>query len=1033
MRLHTLSLLLPLAFTVACRNKVDDDGIRDSPVPADSDPESDDQDGDGYVADTLGGDDCNDADAGVNPGVAEVPYDSVDNDCNAATPDDDLDGDGYLLVTDCNDEDASINPSGEETCDGVDNDCDGLVDNAPDAPIWYADADADGYGDDATSQAACEQPEGYTATGDDCNDLDAAYNPGVVEEDCSDPNDYNCDGSVGYADGDGDGYPACLDCDDSRDTVNAAGVEVCNSLDDDCDGVVDDSATDATTWYQDNDDDGYGQNDSTLTQCDQPESYSNLPGDCDDNASAVNPDATESCSDPNDYNCDGSVGYADADLDGHAACDECNDEDGAVFPGAVEVCNGVDDDCDGTVDGELADGASTWYQDLDADGFGDDTVITIACDQPTGYLPTAGDCDDHDDDIRPDADEVCDGDDNDCDGEIDEEGGTTPYYTDADGDGYGDVSTGAASCEAPAGTVTSGTDCNDADAAYNPAATETCTDTVDYNCDGSIGFTDEDGDGFAACEECDDSRADVSPVALEVCNDLDDDCNGVVDDAAIDAATWFQDADSDGYGSTASTEACDAPSGYTSGAGDCDDTARSVNPSAAEVCDGIDNDCDDDADSDAIDRDTFYADSDADGFGDAASTALSCEAPAGHTADDEDCDDTDAGVNPDAVEVCDGDDNDCDGDVDTDATDAGTFYADGDLDGYGSLVSTTACEQPSGYAGNSEDCDDEEATANPGRTEDCDEIDNDCDGEVDEGVTQSWYLDYDGDGYGDDARSATACEAPTSSYIADGGDCDESDPAIHPGAAEGCDDIDHDCDGDIDNDADGDTWSDIACGGDDCDDANASVYPEVGLGCPLGTTCLDVQDNGYDVGDGTYTIDPDGYATGLDPFDVTCDMTTDGGGWTAIPYADDLEFQQHFSDGDGWRFMGTDFTFALDDAQISAIQGLSTEGYQEYVGLCEHVIHYRYDDGATYEYAFGFRFFDDTETAYGSVSYSPYTITLSQDGCSGNGGEGGAEAEASIFVIESALVPVLNIQCRDCGDSGEMLGSPLTENPAWLR
>ena len=79
-------------------------------------------------------------------------------------------------------------------------------------------------------------------------------------------------------------------------------------------------------------------------------------------------------------------------------------------------------------------------------------------------------------------------------------------------------------------------------------------------------------------------------------------------------------------------------------------------------------------------------------------------------------------------------------------------------------------------------------------------------------------------------------------------------------------------------------------------------------------------------------------------------------------------------------------------------------------------------------------FFDTSETPYGSSSYSPYSISLAQDGCSGNGGEGGAEADATIFVIEGVEVPVLNVQCRDCGNTfPEQFGSPLTDNPAWLR
>ncbi len=911
MRLHHLALLLPFALTLGCRNKAVDTGTGDTLIGTDSDPDSDDQDGDGYVANTLGGDDCNDADAGVNPGQPEVPYDGIDNDCNSATPDDDLDGDGYPLATDCNDEDATINPAIAEICDGLDNNCDSVVDNATDAPTWYADADADGYGDSGTSQASCEQPEGYAAMADDCNDLDAAYNPGADESDCSDPNDYNCDGSVGYADADGDGYPACEECDDSRYTVNPAGIEVCNDLDDDCDGSVDDYATDATTWYQDDDGDTYGQDASTASECDQPTGYAVIAGDCDDTDVAYNPAATESCSDPNDYNCDGSVGYADADADGYAACDECDDEDGAVFPGAVEVCNGIDDDCDGAVDGEAAEGASVWYQDLDADGFGDDTVSTVSCDQPTGYLSTAGDCDDHDDDIHPDAAETCDDADNDCNGEIDEAGGTTLYYTDADSDGYGDGATGAPACDQPAGAVTFGTDCNDADAAYNPGATETCTDTVDYNCDGSIGLTDDDGDGFAACEECDDSRADVNPLASEVCNDLDDDCNGAVDDGASDVTTWYEDLDLDGYGSTVSATACDAPAGYITATGDCDDSVRGVNPSASEVCDGVDNNCDGSTDgSDAAGAETWYADNDGDGFGDDSLSVTQCDEAPGYVADDRDCDDTDATVYPTAPESCtdtvdkncdgasgysdgdadgfaaceecdDGDassfpgapetcddaDNDCNGTVDDAATDAATWFEDADSDGYGSSVSTDACDEPSGYSAETGDCDDTERSVNPSATEVCDDIDNDCDSAIDgadaTGAT-SWYADADSDGYGDPSIAVTQCGAP-SGYVGNAGDCDDANSTANPGETEYCNGFDDNCDSLTDG----------------SDSVDATVYytdgDADGYGASAGIACTPPTDSvsvAGDCNDSDSTISPAATDT-CDYVDNDCDGTSD--------------------------------------------------------------------------------------------------------------------------------------------------------------
>ena len=142
-------------------------------------------------------------------------------------------------------------------------------------------------------------------------------------------------------------------------------------------------------------------------------------------------------------------------------------------------------------------------------------------------------------------------------------------------------------------------------------------------------------------------------------------------------------------------------------------TTRTVTSThATEVCDEIDNDCDGDVDSGASDASTFYADTDADGFGDVSSTTTSCSAPEGYVDDATDCDDGDESVNPDATETCNGTDDDCDGSVDEDAFDATTYY-DGDGDGYGTDGSTAdACSLPDGAA-EAGDCDDDEFTVNP--------------------------------------------------------------------------------------------------------------------------------------------------------------------------------------------------------------------------------------------------------------------------------------------------------------------------------
>ena len=200
--------------------------------------------------------------------------------------------------------------------------------------------------------------------------------------------------------------------------------------------------------------------------------------------------------------------------------------------------------------------------------------------------------------------------------------------------------------------------------------------------------------------------------------------------------TWYTDADGDGYGDDASTvEACAQPAGTVEVGGDCNDGDALANVEGDEVCDGIDNDCDGVVDeADALDAATWYGDADGDGYGDAGAATVACDAPTGTVADASDCDDGDAAVNPSATELCDGLDNDCDTVVDEDdAVDASAWYLDADGDGFGDATDTlTACTAPSGYVGDASDCDDTAAATFPGADEVCDEADNDCDGSTDE-------------------------------------------------------------------------------------------------------------------------------------------------------------------------------------------------------------------------------------------------------------------------------------------------------------
>ena len=177
---------------------------------------------------------------------------------------------------------------------------------------------------------------------------------------------------------------------------------------------------------------------------------------------------------------------------------------------------------------------------------------------------------------------------------------------------------------------------------------------------------DGDGDGFNSEEDCDDDNADINPDAEEVCDEVDNNCDGEVDEGVT--STWYADEDGDGFGGDMATDGCGGD-GWVDNADDCDDSNPEVNPEAAEICDGMDNDCDalvddDDDDADLSTGYAYYTDADGDGFGDINSPVEACEQQANQVENMDDCNDDDASINPDAEEVCDSIDNDCDGNVD---------------------------------------------------------------------------------------------------------------------------------------------------------------------------------------------------------------------------------------------------------------------------------------------------------------------------------------------------------------------------------
>ena len=158
---------------------------------------------------------------------------------------------------------------------------------------------------------------------------------------------------------------------------------------------------------------------------------------------------------------DGGVdGGVDADGDGYFDTEDCNDSDASIYPGATEACDGVDNDCDDEVDEDVG---STYYSDSDNDGFGDATVTDELCEALEGWVPNPDDCDDTDSSVYPGATEICDGMDNDCDSDIDEELDSAVWYADNDADGLGDPADTSIACDRPDGYVNNDWDCDDGD------------------------------------------------------------------------------------------------------------------------------------------------------------------------------------------------------------------------------------------------------------------------------------------------------------------------------------------------------------------------------------------------------------------------------------------------------------------------------------------------------------------------------------------------------------------------------------------
>jgi PKD repeat protein len=568
----------------------------------------------------------------------------------------------------------------------------------------------------------------------------------------------------------------------------ASGCTDPNALNYDPNAIEDDGSCvyeSLTVWYQDNDGDGFGNNLDNITSADQPVGYVDNNLDCNDNDNNIHPLSDEIC-DAVDNNCNMEVDedllettyYMDSDGDGFGnpgvsitSCSppagyvtnslDCNDTESTAFRDALEICDGLDNNCDGLID-NVAD-AFIFYRDADNDGYGNPAQSIEACEIPPGYALSADDCDDNNAFVNPASEEICDNLDNDCDGQIDNGiAASLTYYRDADNDGYGNANETIDACEQPLGYVTSTGDCDDNNPNVNPQSIELC-DNIDNNCDGAIDngaqiityYRDNDNDGYGnsdqsidACEQplgyttqagdCDDNNANVNPQSIELCDNIDNNCDGDIDNGA-QTTTYYRDNDNDGYGnSVQSIDACEQPLGYTTQAGDCDDNNAAVYPNNIESCDGIDNDCNGQVD-DNITVSSYYLDADNDGYGDEGTTTTACSKPEGYVLQSGDCDDNDASIHPDAEDICDGIDNNCNGAFDEDG-DFSTFYKDADGDGYGDPnISISLCIQPNGFVRQGGDCNDNNPDINPDQVEICDGLDNNCNGAIDEDTCAEYY------------------------------------------------------------------------------------------------------------------------------------------------------------------------------------------------------------------------------------------------------------------------------------------------------
>ena len=339
---------------------------------------------------------------------------------------------------------------------------------------YYQDSDGDGFGNADSALVSCFTPNGYTLNNTDCNDTDSTLSSI----------------SIWYADADGDGFG-----DISTFTFNCGQPAGFVSDSTDCNDQ-NSTANTISIWYADGDGDGFGNISAFTFNCGQPAGFVSDSSDCNDN----NPTLSTA-----------SVWFLDADNDGYGNADslvmncgqpsgyvadstDCDDLNALIFPGATEVFDSLDNNCDGNIDEGFV--LNTYYLDSDLDGFGGSLSVQATSSPGPNFVAITGDCDDANASIYPNAPELCDNLDNDCDGFPDDSLTLYTSYLDFDLDGFGNTDSVTTGCLIPNGYVLLQGDCNDGDSTVFPGALEIVNNGIDEDCNGvdsinTIGITEQ--------------------------------------------------------------------------------------------------------------------------------------------------------------------------------------------------------------------------------------------------------------------------------------------------------------------------------------------------------------------------------------------------------------------------------------------------------------------------------------------------------------------------------------------------------------